>query len=129
MTFVSIEFLILFACVLSLYYFLPHRRQNTLLLIASLVFYGWWDWRFVALLLATSCMDFYCAQWVDPQRRPSAPLAQRKRILTLSIIGNLAVLAVFKYYNFFAESLMRLAGTFHVTLSLPFLNVILPLGI
>src|SRR5256885_11658738 len=100
MTFISVEFLILFAVVLGLYYFLTHRQQNALLLAASLLFYGWWDWRFVALLLATSCMDFYCARWVDPQRYPHASTRHRKNILILAMAGNLTALGIFKYYNF-----------------------------
>jgi alginate O-acetyltransferase complex protein AlgI len=129
MNFVSLEFLVFFSVVFGLYYFLTHRQQNYLLLAASLLFYGWWDWRFVGLLVATSCMDFYCARWVDPYRHHSKTLTQRKRILILSLIGNLSVLAIFKYYNFFIESLLRMAGLFHVSLSFPLLRVILPVGI
>jgi alginate O-acetyltransferase complex protein AlgI len=129
MNFTSVEFFLLFAFVLGIYYFLPHKPQNYLLLAASIIFYGWWDWRFVGLLLATSGMDYYCARWVDPKRRPNASLASRRRILSLAIFGNLSVLAIFKYYNFFMQSSSRLLAYFHLTASFPLLSIILPVGI
>ena len=125
MVFNSVTFLIFLAITLSLYYRLRHKGQNWLLLIASYIFYGWWDYRFAFLLLATSLLDYVFALWIDKSDAP----ARRKFFLTLSIVLNMGVLCIFKYFNFFAESLARLLTTVGVNPSFPILNVILPVGI
>jgi alginate O-acetyltransferase complex protein AlgI len=125
MVFNSVTFLIFLAITLSLYYRLRHKGQNWLLLIASYIFYGWWDYRFAFLLLATSLLDYTFALWIDKSDAP----ARRKFFLTLSIVLNMGVLCIFKYFNFFAESLARLLTALGVNPSFPILNVILPVGI
>jgi D-alanyl-lipoteichoic acid acyltransferase DltB (MBOAT superfamily) len=125
MVFNSITFLIFLAITLSIYYRLRQKGQNWLLLIASYIFYGWWDYRFAFLLLATSLLDYWFALLINQ----SQAQARRKFFLTLSIVLNMGVLCIFKYFNFFAESLARLLTTVGVNPSFPILNVILPVGI
>lgn len=125
MVFNSVTFLIFLAITLSLYYRLKHTGQNWLLLIASYIFYGWWDYRFAFLLLATSLLDYGFALWIDRSEGP----ARRKFFLTLSIVLNMGVLCIFKYFNFFADSLERLLTSVGVNASFPILQVILPVGI
>jgi alginate O-acetyltransferase complex protein AlgI len=121
----SITFLIFLAITLSLYYRLGHKGQNWLLLAASYIFYGWWDYRFAFLLLATSLLDWALAIWMDRSETQS----RRKFFLTLSIVSNMGVLCLFKYFNFFADSLERLLTGLGINASFPILHVILPIGI
>jgi alginate O-acetyltransferase complex protein AlgI len=125
MIFNSLTFLVFLAVVLLAYYRLQHRGQNVLLLLASYVFYGWWDWRFLSLLLFTTFFDYWCAQWLEDETRPG----RRKLFLAFSMIVNLGVLSVFKYFDFFADSLAHLLALFGMKPSFPILNVILPVGI
>lgn len=108
MVFNSFEFLWFFALVMFLYW-VPLRRwvwgQNCLLLAVSYVFYGWWDWRFLGLLLLNSMIDFFTALALDATESPR----WRKGIIIISLISNLGMLGFFKYYNFFADSLVRLS--------------------
>jgi D-alanyl-lipoteichoic acid acyltransferase DltB (MBOAT superfamily) len=125
MVFNSLTFLVFLAIVLALYYRLKHRGQNIMLLAASYVFYGWWDYRFLALLIFTTLFDYACALKIDAATQ-SGP---RKRWLAASIVSNMTVLGIFKYYNFFASSLQSALGYFGVHPDFPTLHVILPLGI
>jgi D-alanyl-lipoteichoic acid acyltransferase DltB (MBOAT superfamily) len=96
-----------------------------MLLVASYVFYGWWDVRFLVLLLFTSLFDYFCALKIDAEDRPR----QRKGWLAASIIANMTVLGIFKYYNFFADSLSTVLGRIGAHADFPTLHVILPVGI
>ena len=108
MLFNSLEFLVFFVVVLGLYSVLNHPRQNALLLVASYVFYGAWDYRFLLLLIGTTLVDYAVALAIDRRSDPAA----RRRILMFSIVANLGVLGIFKYFNFFADSLVDFAGLF-----------------
>lgn len=125
MVFNSLTFLVFLAIVLLAYYRLKHRGQNLLLLVASYVFYGWWDWRFLGLLLFSTLFDYWCALWIE--RQPHA--TKRKVFLAFSMVVNLGVLCVFKYYNFFAESFVHVLAAFGMKATLPVLHVLLPVGI
>src|SRR5689334_11823104 len=86
--------------VVLAYWQLTWRRRNGLLLVASYIFYGWWDPRFLILIALSTVVDFYCARAIarsDDDRR-------RKLLLTLSLVINLGFLGVFKYFNFFVDS-------------------------
>ncbi|NBV24873.1 MAG: MBOAT family protein [Proteobacteria bacterium] len=96
-----------------------------LLLAASYVFYGWWDWRFLGLLVFTSLFDYWCALRIEEQPE----LAKRRHFLTFSLLVNLTVLGLFKYFNFFADTLQHVLAVFGMKATLPVLHVILPLGI
>ena len=133
MTFASFDFLIFFGLVLVAYYAIQawggHRAQNVLLLVASYVFYGWWDWRFLGLLLFSTVVDYFCARGLDPDRSPARSLLGRRAILLTSIASNLGILSLFKYFNFFRESLASLASILGMSLDWPTLHIILPVGI
>ncbi|GAA5128588.1 MBOAT family protein [Luteolibacter yonseiensis] len=125
MVFNSIAFLVFLAIVLTFYYRLRHRAQNVLLVVASYVFYGWWDWRFLGLLLFTTFFDYWCALRLEATSDPS----RKKGFLAFSMALNLGVIGVFKYFDFFAEGLADILNTFGMRADLPTLHVILPLGI
>lgn len=129
MNFISYEFIVFFAVVAGLYAVLGHRGQNRMLLVASYVFYGWWDWRFLGLLLISSVVDFTCGQIVDPKRENPLPDARRKLGLALSICVNLGILGFFKYFDFFSASFQRAAALSGLELSPTTLNIVLPVGI
>ncbi len=126
MTFVSLTFLLFMPLCVGLYWLLPGRRsQNALLVAASYAFYGWWDYRFCALLLVSTAVDFAVGiglERTDKSRR-------RKLLLALSVITNLGLLGFFKYFNFFAESLEDVADGLGFELSTTTVNVVLPVGI
>src|SRR5689334_1143073 len=128
MSFISYPFLVLLAIVLVVYFNTKHRTQNVLLVVASYVFYGWWDWRFLFLLGASTIIDYNMARLADAHLHPDNP-ALRKRGVTLAIISNLTILGFFKYYDFFAGSLHTGLLRFGIDAPLPMLNIILPVGI
>jgi alginate O-acetyltransferase complex protein AlgI len=126
MLFNSWTFVVFFALVLPLYYALDWRRQNIMLLIASYVFYGWWDWRFLLLLMLSTVVDFFVAKWMNATANP----AFRKSLMLTSVGLNLTYLGFFKYFNFFSGSLehaLRFFGIRH--LDFITLQVLLPVGI
>ena len=135
MLFVSNEFVVFFALVFGLYCVATHRLQNRLLLIASYVFYGWWDYRFLALMAGSSLVDFGCGLVVDRERCPRVTALGRKLAVAASVGVNLGLLGVFKYYDFFRESFQDLWRELHLTshlgmeLSWPTLYLVLPVGI
>src|SRR6478609_851123 len=99
MIFNSMPFVAFFAIVYTLYWAATRRArvQNVILLIASYIFYAWWDWRFVFLLAGTTVIDFFAVKQIevaDEERR-------RKAWMIFSVTVNLAVLGFFKYFNFF----------------------------
>lgn len=128
MLFNSIEFALFLPIVFILYWFVfnkTNRVQNVLILVASFIFYGWWDWRFLFLLLFTSMVDYYLAQ----QLEKTEDVRKRKVILLLSIISNLSVLGFFKYYNFFVDSFVDAFTLLGREFSPWSLNIVLPVGI
>ena len=125
MVFSSTTFWMFFALVLPLYAVLGHRAQNRMLLLASYVFYGWWDWRFLSLLWLTTAVDYVCARRIEEAADPSG----RRRWLQGSIAFNLLLLGTFKYFDFFAGSLAALLGAAGMKADLPTLRLILPAGI
>lgn len=125
MVFHSPEFLIFFSIVFILYLFLKREQQNLMLLIASYVFYGYWDWRFLSLMLVTTVLDYCCGLQMAKAKENHA----RKFFLCLSMVGNLGILAFFKYSNFFATNIYRVFDLFGWHTSPAFLAVVLPVGI
>lgn len=129
MLFNSLSFLIFLPLVFLLYWFVfkPLKWQNLLVVVASYVFYGWWDWRFLILIAFTTFCSFISGLIIDYYE---GKRHVQKCISSINIILNLAILGVFKYYNFFADSLDSLvfcASGIH--LDWPTLNIILPVGI
>ena len=128
MLFQTIHFLFFFIVVFAIYWFLlskNYRRQNTFLLMASYLFYGLWDYRFLSLIAISTIIDYS----VGLQLAKTTDQKRRKILLSLSLIGNLSMLGFFKYYNFFIESLMYSLGMIGVSLSDLTIDIILPVGI
>src|SRR5258708_23695428 len=112
--------------VVLLYWRLNHRAQNIFLLLASYFFYGWWDWRFLALMIGSTTVDFLVAQKIAAGR--SAP--DRKKWFIFSLILNFTILGIFKYFDFFAGSFVGALAKLGVhDLPLPLIRIILPPGI
>ena len=106
-----------------LFWRLQFRAQNWLLLGASYLFYGWWDWRFVLLLAASSFVDFHVARALDRTQAER----HRKTLLILSITVNLSVLGFFKYFNFFEDSFYQFAPALGLdNLPRAFIRIVLP---
>lgn len=126
MLFSSLEFAVFLPLVFALYWAIPNIRiQNILLIVASYVFYGWWDWRFLSLIAFSSLVDFIIGRKLSSitEKKP------RRMLLTLSIAVNLGLLGFFKYYNFFAESFRDAFTLFGTSFEINRLNIILPVGI
>jgi D-alanyl-lipoteichoic acid acyltransferase DltB (MBOAT superfamily) len=111
--------------VVSTYWLFARRQQNILLLLASYFFYGWWDWRFLSLILCSTVIDFFCARAVAASDDPR----MRKALLAISVSVNLTFLGFFKYFNFFADSLSAVLDSAGLGVAMPVLRVILPPGI
>jgi D-alanyl-lipoteichoic acid acyltransferase DltB (MBOAT superfamily) len=112
------------AIVIPLYWLLPFKWQNRMLLLASYVFYGWWNWRFLFLIAGSTAMDY----WLGVAVNSAAP-PRRKRLVALSVAVNLTLLGVFKYYNFFARELVHALNGIGIPASAPVFALLLPVGI
>ena len=127
MLFNSGLFLQFFAGFLLLYWLVRNQlsARNFLIVAASYVFYGAWDWRFLSLLAFSSLLDFAIGIALE---RAEAP-RRRNLLLTISLAGNLGILCFFKYYDFFVLSFNDLLAAFQVPINTATLGIILPLGI
>ena len=124
MVFSSLEFIFVFlASLLAVYYLVPPKARNIVLLLFSLVFYGWGEPVYVFLMIATITVDYICGYIIgrDLDSKPK----RAKVTLIISIVINLALLGVFKYYDFFAGTLNSLLGRG----VFPTLGLTLPIGI
>ena len=128
MLFNSIDFAIFLPIVFILYWFVLNRNlkaQNLLLLVASYVFYGWWDWRFLSLIAFSTLVDYSLGVLLGKEEKEH----KRKIYLWTSIIVNLGFLGFFKYYNFFVESFVEAFTFFGQDIKVGSLAIILPVGI
>lgn len=128
MLFNSLTFLIFLPTVFIIYWFFLRntlKGRNLFLLIASYLFYGWWDYRFLSLLIISTLVDFVIALLMDKEQRDK----RRKLLLTISLITNLGLLGVFKYYNFFIENWVNMWDAFGVEMHVSSWRIILPVGI
>jgi D-alanyl-lipoteichoic acid acyltransferase DltB (MBOAT superfamily) len=125
MLFHSLSFGLFFAAVLAVAPALRPRAQNLFLLLASYLFYAAWDWRFLSLLWLSTGIDFAVGLGLGRARGARA----RKRLLVVSLVSQLGILAVFKYAGFFAESLAALLSPLGLELPPFALRVVLPVGI
>ena len=128
MLFNSFTFMIFLPVVFLLYWFVFKKLkwQNLLILLASYVFYGWWDWRFLILILITSASSFTSGLLI--QRYENNKRAQ-KAVSAANICLNLGILAFFKYFNFFVDSFASMLSVLNITLDWPTMHIILPVGI
>lgn len=127
MVFNSFEFGVFFLTVYSLYLLFQRSLplQNRMLLIASLFFYGWWDWRFLMLMVVTIATDYVLA-WAIHQTEDRR---RKKAYVLISVAVNLGILGFFKYFNFFSENLFFLLRFFGLEWTVPFFSIVLPVGI
>lgn len=125
MLFNSLVFLLFLPIVFAGYWFLfgkSLRLQNLFVVVASYVFYGWWDWRFLLLIALTSAVAWGTGLLIA--RR------QRERLwVAVSLVINLSILGFFKYFDFFADSAVAMLQAVGVQAHLPTLRILLPVGI
>ncbi|PCJ82032.1 MAG: membrane-bound O-acyltransferase family protein [Bacteroidetes bacterium] len=128
MLFNSIDFAVFLPIVFILYWFVFSKSlkyQNLLVVAASYVFYGWWDWRFLGLIVFSTVLDFFIGRGLEKVQSE----LNRKLLLYTSIAVNLGFLGVFKYYDFFVSNFISAFSFFGFDISAGSLNIILPVGI
>ena len=128
MLFNSIDFAVFLPIVFILYWFVLNKNlklQNFLIVAASYLFYGWWDWRFLSLILFSTIIDYL----VGRKLRSEDNQTKRKILLWTSILVNLGFLGFFKYYNFFLDNFLTAFSLFGTEIKANSLNIILPVGI
>lgn len=123
MIFHSLTYLVFLALVLALYWSLPRRGQNFLLIIASYIFYGWEHPWFLLPLWASTLVDYGCALGMDRFPR------QRRAFLVTSIVASIALLATFKYYGFALENINAILSNFGAEPIRNMLRLALPAGL
>ncbi|GGZ21001.1 O-acyltransferase [Echinicola pacifica] len=124
----TLEFALFLPCVFFLYWFVFSknlRLQNALILAASYLFYGWWDWRFLFLIALSSGVDFLVGILLNQAEEKRT----RNALLGLSITVNLGLLGFFKYYNFFLDSFVSTFSFMGFGFTADRLDIILPVGI
>ena len=128
MLFNSLDFALFLPIVFILYWFVTKKNlkaQNILIVVASYVFYGWWDYRFLSLILFSTLVDYAIGRALSTQEDTS----KRKALLWTSILVNLGFLGFFKYYNFFLDNFVSAFSFFGQEINANSLNIILPVGI
>mgnify|MGYP000748629752 CR=1 FL=1 len=128
MLFNSLDFAVFLPIVFILYWWVTNKNlkaQNVLIVLASYVFYGWWDWRFLSLILFSTIIDYSIGLYL----KKNNDAFQRKVLLWISIAINLGFLGFFKYYNFFVENFVEAFTFFGSPISLSSLYFILPVVI
>jgi alginate O-acetyltransferase complex protein AlgI len=107
MLFDSTAYILFLAVVVLMYWRLSFRAQNYFLLAASYFFYGWWDWRFLALMAFSTAGDYIVARRIADE----SDAARRRMLLTISLVLNFGFLGYFKYFNFFVDSFGHVAAS------------------
>ena len=128
MLFNSIDFAIFLPIVFILYWFVANKNlkfQNFLIVAASYVFYGWWDWRFLSLILFSTIIDYSVGLSLKKEENQF----KRKLFLWISILVNLGFLGFFKYYNFLVDNFITAFSLFGTEIKANTLNIILLVGI
>lgn len=129
MIFNSATFLIFFIVFFLIYWFINNklniRFRNVFIILASYFFYGYWDWRFLGLIILSSIIDFTIGILLNKETKES----RRKALLITSVVINLGILGFFKYFDFFIDSLNQLLNLFSIKISPTTLKIILPVGI
>jgi alginate O-acetyltransferase complex protein AlgI len=128
MLFNSIDFVIFLPTVFALYWFVINKNlklQNLLIVIASLVFYGWWDWRFLFLIIFSTIVDYTIGHLLFIEKNQ----IKRKTLLWTSIFVNIGFLGFFKYHNFFIDNFVTAFTFFGSEIKASSLKIILPVGI
>src|SRR5215468_1911989 len=118
-------FIVFLVFVVAAYWCLKFRDQNRFLLIASYFFYGWWDWRFLCLMIGSTLIDYFIAIKIEDTEDRRV----RRAFLVLSLVINFSILGFFKYFNFFVDSASGALSLLGIHASVPLLRIILPPGI
>lgn len=128
MIFNSIDFGIFFPLVFFTYWLFFRKdilQRNIYLIIVSYLFYGWWDWRFLSLIIISSLVDFIVGKKIFKEEN----IIKRKRWLIISLVVNIGFLGFFKYFNFFLDSFIDAFSIFGLKIDGFNLTIILPVGI
>lgn len=128
MFFNSIDFAIFVPIVFILYWFVTNKNlklQNLLIVVASYVFYVWWDWRFLSLIIFSTIVDYSVGRALKKEEKQT----KRKILLWTSILVNIGFLGFFKYYNFFLDNFITAFSFFGTEINANSLHIILPVGI
>ncbi|MFT7034171.1 MAG: alginate O-acetyltransferase complex protein AlgI [Cyclobacteriaceae bacterium] len=128
MLFNSFDFAIFLPIVFFLYWYGTKGEisyQNILIVVASYIFYGWWDWRFLSLMFISTCVDYFIARAIAKQES----LKSKKSLLLLSIAVNIGILGFFKYFNFFTDNFIEAFSFFGFQFEPSSLSIVLPVGI
>ena len=128
MLFNSIDFAIFLPIVFLLYWTFAKKNrtiQNLIIIIASYIFYAWWDWRFLSLIIFSTVTDYI----VGCKLEHESDFKKRKVLLWVSVFVNISLLGFFKYYNFFVENFIAAFTIFGAPIQANTLNIILPVGI
>lgn len=127
MLFNSIDFAIFLPLVFTLYWLIQKhlQLQNALIVVASYVFYGWWDWTFLSLVFVSTVVDYAVGVGLSTAEGKG----KRRLLLWTSMVVNLGLLGFFKYYNFFVENFVAAFTFFGAKLDISTLNIVLPVGI
>jgi len=129
MVFNSVIFLVFFILFIQFYWLLNNKfhfkYRNLYTIVASYIFYGWWDWRFLSLIVISSGIDYFLGKKIYNESRVSI----RKTLVTISLLSNLGILGFFKYFNFFIDSFNQILSLFSLSVNVSTLSIILPVGI
>jgi alginate O-acetyltransferase complex protein AlgI len=124
MLFNSLHFILFFLVVTVAYFVISHQWRWLWLLVASCYFYMVFVPVYMVILGATIVIDYFAGIWIAHSQG-----TRRKWLLALSLVANIGILAVFKYYNFINENLSHLLGWFHADNPIPYLTILLPIGL
>ena len=125
MLFNSLQFLIFFPIVVSIFFLLPQKRRWILLLIASYYFYMCWKVEYIVLIIASTLIDYFVAQKMAALKEK----VKRKKWLLISLFSNLGILFGFKYFNFVNANVQALFDNFNIFYGVAAFDVLLPVGI
>jgi len=123
--FATFEFVVFMVCVYLPYLAMNHRQQNYFLLAASYFFYGFWDWRFLSLILFSTAVNYF----VGLALQQTQEVKKRRGYLIIALVTSLGILAVFKYFGFFVNSMVDFLELFGFKPDIPILSIVLPVGI
>lgn len=136
MLFNSFEFLVYLPIVFILYWYVFNKSillQNIFIVVVSYIFYGWWDSRFLILIAFTSFLSWLSGVLIDIVRGKAGYSVSDEKvcklIMVVNIVVNLLILGIFKYYNFFVDSLVEAFDSIGISLKVPSLTLVLPVGI
>lgn len=126
MLFNTLTYLIFLPVTFAIYWMIRGAKaKNIAIILASFVFYGWWDMRFLALMIATCVINYFTVNAIVTGRTATS----RKSWLTITLLINFLVLGIFKYFNFFSQSLSTLLCAIGLNADMPTIDVLLPVGI